>query len=451
MDKSIFRSYDIRGIYPAELSEAGAYAIGQAIGEYAKPNKVAVGRDARLSAPSIHRAVCQGLRDFGCEVLDAGMTGTDMMAWASGAFDFDITINVTASHNPKEWIGLKIYARGGKAVGGDGEIQEIGRLALLDTAPYANDEKWEPEKIDLLPKWTDHVLSFVDIDKIRPMKIVVDAGNGVAGPIVRELFSRLPIEMVEMYFEPDGTFPYHLPSPIEPANTFDLQARVKAENADLGIAFDGDADRMFLIDDMGQWVNGSETTALVMDALLTQDSSRVMLYNAICGWNVRDVIARHSAKAYRTKVGHAYIRKDMAKYGAYFGGEHSGHYFFASNFNGDSGLIAAVVALGLLSQSGQRLAQALEPYRQYQQIPETNFKVDDPKVAMEKIAAQYSDGEVDWLDGLTVRYNDWWFNVRPSSNEPLLRLNVEAINQELLEEKAGQLTESITQSGRASV
>ena len=443
LDSSIFRAYDIRGIYPAELNEAGAYLIAKAIRQYSGCKKVVVGRDARLSAPAIHLAVCQGLLEAGCEVYDAGLTGTDMIAWATGALDFDIAINVTASHNPQEWIGLKVYSRGGEAVGGSGEIKAIGELARKLSDVYIPRPLPELNVIDLMPRWVGHVLSFIDVASIKPFKIVVDAGNGVAGPIVRELCKQLPLEMIELYFEPDGSFPHHLPSPIEQKNTIDLQAKVQELRADLGMAFDGDADRMFLVDNQGTWVNGSETTALVMDALLKQDPSRVVLYNAVCGWNVRDVIARYHATAYRTMVGHAYIRKDMAKYGAYFGGEHSGHYFFKDNYNGDSGLIAAVLVLELLSREGRPLSEVLQPYRQYYQIPETNSRVSDPQTVMKKLAEQYADGQVDWLDGLTVTYPDWWFSVRPSSNEPLLRLNVEAISQELLNKKATELSIAI--------
>jgi phosphomannomutase len=442
LDASIFRAYDIRGVYPTELDEAGAYKIAQGIYQYLKPKRVGVGYDARLSAPAVQAAVCRGFADAGSEVVSFGMSGTDMVAWAAGAMDFDVTINVTASHNPKEWIGMKINQRGGEAVGGNGEIQEIGNIVadLNIQYPTSNFEYEGVAKIGLLPAWIDHVLSFIDSSVIKPLKIVVDAGNGVAGPIARELFKRLPIEVVELYFEPDGNFPHHLPSPIEPANVRDLQQRVLGERADLGIAFDGDADRMFLVDDQGRWVSGSETTALVLDELLAQDPKRIVIYNAICGWNVRDVVAKHNAIAYRSKVGHAYAKRDMKRYGACFAGEHSGHYFFKENYNGDSGLIAALVTLGLVSRDGRPLSQILQPYRKYFQIPETNFKVADSKAVMQRLAERYADGVVDWLDGLTVCYPDWWFNVRPSSNEPLLRLNVEAILEELLQGKAAELS-----------
>lgn len=466
MDTSIFRAYDIRGIYPTELNEEMAYKIARAIFEYAQPRKVAVGRDTRLSAPVVHQAVCHGFLDAGCEVTDCGMASSDMMAWAAGAKDFDITINITASHNPKEWIGIKINRRGGDAVGGAGEIEAISDIVRNCNIQYpiSNFQLKGVKKLDLLPGWIEHVLSFVDVAKIRSMKIVVDAGNGVAGPIVRELFRQLNqgkardacAELVEMYFEPDGNFPNHLPSPIEPKNTAALQKQVVEVGADLGMAFDGDADRVFLVDDQGRWVNGSEMTALVMDKVLSEDPQRVVLYNAICGWNVSDVVKKHRAKSHRTKVGHGYIKKDMRRYNAYFAGEHSGHYFFKNNFYADSGLIAAILVMALLSQENQSLSELLAPHRKYLTIPETNFKVADPKTVIEKIEKYFSKGpsagsgqkplKVDHLDGLTIEFSGFWFNIRPSANEPLLRLNLEAKNKTILDRMRRGLTDAITGS-----
>lgn len=446
MDKSVFRAYDIRGIYPTELDEAGAYKIARAVVEYVHPKKVAVGRDCRLSAPGIHQAVCQGFLDEGCEVTDVGMIATDTKCFVAGAMDFDIAINVTASHNPKEWIGLKIDKRGGEPVGGAGEIQEIGTIV------EQMESQWQLPPIDLgavhksdvLPSWIDHVLSFVAPDKIRPLKIVVDAGNGVAGPIVRALFARLPIELVEMYFEPDGNFPNHLPSPIEPENTADLRKKVVEEKADLGMAFDGDADRVFLIDDQGQLVTGSEMTAMILDEILTQDPTRTVLYNAICGWNVRDVVERHKAKALRTRVGHGFIKKDMRTYDAYFAGEHSGHYFFKDNYYCDSGLIAVMFVLSLMSKEGRSLVELLEPHRKYFQIPETNFNVRDKQAIIERLAERFAHEEVDWLDGITIKTLEWWANIRPSQTDPMLRLNIEAKSSALLAEVQEDLTRLIT-------
>src|SRR3989344_4260514 len=453
MNPSIFRAYDIRGVYPTELDEQDAYKIARAVVEYARPKTVAVGRDARLSAPSIAQAVMLGFEDSGCEVTDLGMVASDMVSWATGALGFDLTVSVSASHNPKEWIGLKFTWQGGCAMGGEGELQEIQVIVDKEGASWTIPKRASMViKRDILSEWIEHILSFAKIDGLKPLKIVVDAGNGVAGPIVRALFVQLKqgkerdtlTELIEVYFEPDGNFPHHLPSPIEPKNVEDLCKKVVEEKADLGMAFDGDADRLFLVDNNGQWVNGSEMTALVMDAILTEDSTRTVLYNAICGWNVRDVIERHRAKALRTRVGHGFIKNDMKTYGAFFAGEHSGHYFFQDNYGCDSGLIAAMLVLSLIAETNRSLIELLVPHRRYFQIPETNFEVTDIKVALNKLAERFQHEELDWLDGLTIKTLEWWANIRPSQTQPLLRLNVEATTPEILERVTAELTGFIT-------
>lgn len=454
MNKSIFRSYDIRGIYPNELNEQTAYTIGRALYEYlGGVNTVAVGRDARTMAPSIQRAMMAGLADSGAKVTDLGMTSSDTRSFVTGKLGYELGISITASHNPKEWIGLKMAKAGGIEIGGGGEIAEIAEIALRlaeDETVYDPSKEYEFVYRDITNDWIEHVLSFTDKSKIAPMKVVVDAGNGVAGPMIEALASHLPLKIIPMYFEPDGGFPNHLPSPIEPENTEDLRARVVAERADLGMAFDGDADRVFLVDETGRLVTGSEMTAMIIDALLQEDPSKTVLYNAICGWNVRDVLARYPlATSHRTKVGHGYIKKDMVTYKADFAGEHSGHYFFKHNFNADSGLVATVVVLGLISSKSQKLSDILATHRKYAEIPETNFKVSDAKSVMERLAEEYKEGQIDWLDGLTVSFPDWWMNVRPSSNEPLLRLNLQAVNPEILKDKTHELTARIEQLGQS--
>lgn len=443
MDPSIFRAYDIRGIYGTELTDEGAYRIGKAIYRYLKPKKVAVGRDARLGGPGVQKAVAQALAEEGCEIVDLGMVSTDMGYFAAGKYDFDVVIQATASHNPSEWIGLKITKRGGLTVGGAGEIQEIQALV--------QDEVYTPNplilsqfvKEHIMSDWVKHVLSFIDLSVLRPMYMVIDTGNGVAGPMVREIFQYLPVAYSPMYFEPDGHFPNHVPSPIEPENTAALRSKVISAGADMGLAFDGDADRVFLIDENGELVSGSEMTAMVADEILSQDPTKIILYNTICGWNVRDVLAKYGATSYQTKVGHGYIKKDMRKYDAYFAGEHSGHYFLKDNYCADSGIIAALIVLQLVSKRNQPLSEILEPYRKYRQIPETNFVVRDVETVLQAIAQKYVDGTIDWSDGLTVKYEDFWFNIRPSSNEPLLRLNLEAVDSDTLRARNQELTEAI--------
>ncbi|MDD5606053.1 MAG: phosphomannomutase/phosphoglucomutase [Patescibacteria group bacterium] len=447
MDKSIFRAYDIRGVYPSELNEADAYRIAHGIFEYlGAPKVVALGHDARLAAPAIHGAMAQAFIELGAKVLNLGLVSSDVRTFVTGRGVCDAAVIVTASHNPKEWIGMKVSRSGGREVGGGGEIQEIQAIVetnYLDKKYVARTYNFEG--LNILPDWIEHVLSQVDKKKIKPFKIVVDAGNGVAGPIVRELAQSLSLRVEEMYFEPDGNFPNHLPSPIEPENVADLQKRVTETGADLGMAFDGDADRIFLIDEKGGIVTGSETTAMLLDAILTQDPTRVVLYNAVCGWNVQDVVQKHGATAYRTKVGHGFIKKDMEKYDAYFAGEHSGHYFFRNSFNADSGLVAAVMILELLSTKGQTLTELLHEHRKYYSIPETNFKVRSVEEVLMKLEAEFRDAEIDKLDGLTIRTQDWWCSIRPSSNEPLLRLNLEARTRLDLDNMQKRLTDLICQ------
>ncbi len=449
MDLSIFRAYDIRGIYPTELSEGDAYLIGRAIYAYLRPKKVGLGYDARVSAPKVQAALAQAFVDEGCEVVGFGMIATDMAIFAAGAYDYDLTIEVTASHNPKEWIGMKLHKAGGEGVGGNGETLEISELVTtsLEVPEINLDIITNLPHHDLLADWIDHVAKFTGEQEMRPMKIVVDAGNGVAGGIVGALFEKFPIELVPMYFEPDGTFPNHLADPSKPENIKDLIEKVKTEGADLGMAFDGDADRVFLVDENGQGVSGAETMAMVMDEILNQDPSRIVLYNPLCGWIVRDVIAKHNSPAYEIKVGGGYVKREMRAQGAYFSGETSGHYYFQENFNGDSGLIAAVYVLTLMSQTGKKLSELVQPYRKYPRIPETNFPVYNAGKILEHLAAKYPDGEHKLLDGLTVTYPTYWFNVRLSSNEPLLRLNVEALDEQTLREKSHELAVEIAKFG----
>jgi phosphomannomutase len=448
MDRSIFRAYDIRGVYPAELNEQTAYLLGRAVFEYlGGVKKAAVCRDARIAGPAIQTAFMSGLADCGVEVTDIGVMSSDVRAFATGALGYDLGVSITASHNPAEWIGMKMAKAGGVEVGGTGETLEIGEIAMrLEAEGIMYDEKIERKFgfRDITEEWISHVLSFDNSGGIKPMRIVVDAGNGVGGLMMEALVKKLPLEIIPMYFEPDGNFPNHLPSPIEPENTETLRARVVEEKADMGMAFDGDADRVYLVDENGRIVTGSEMTAMLIDALLSKDPGKVVLYNAICGWNVRDVLAKYpGVVSHRTKVGHGYIKKDMVRYGADFAGEHSGHYFFKDNFNADSGLATVVVALGLISDKSQKLSDILEEYRKYVQIPETNFVVSDVARAIEVIAQKYSDGETDRFDGITVGYPEYWFNIRPSSTEPVLRLNLEAVNQQVLQDKLVELTELI--------
>jgi phosphomannomutase len=350
---------------------------------------------------------------------------------------------VTASHNPGEYNGIKLCREGANGISLDTGLGEIRDMTT--TAPDVSDKATGTviEK-DVVEDWITHVLSFIDARKLRPLKVAVDAGNGMAGKIVPELEPFIPFEITEMYFELDGTFPNHPASPIEPENLADVIAMIRKHHLDAGIAFDGDGDRAFLIDEKGEPVNGTVMSALLTTYFLEKYPNSTILYNAICGRIVPELIEQHGGTGVRTKVGHSFIKNDMRTHKAVFAGEHSGHYYFKENFMADSGLIAAVIGLFILSESGKTLSELVAPLRkEYMQIPETNFEVSDKQAMMKKIAAAFPDTDQNWLDGLTINLADAWVNVRPSNTEPLLRLNVEAKSKQQLDSLVAKVTKLI--------
>jgi phosphomannomutase len=342
----------------------------------------------------------------------------------------------TASHNPPQYNGIKLCREGAAPVGQDTGLQQILELALSDgpaRAPAA--ARGTVSQLDFVDPYIDHVLSFADLSRFAPLVVAADAANGMAGLVVPRLFERLPAKLVPLYMDLDGTFPNHPADPIKPENQADLRRAVTEHGADLGLAFDGDADRVFLVDERAGEVSGSLVTALVAAAMLERAPGSKVVHNLICSWVVPEVIREHGGIPVRTRVGHSFIKQVMAETGAVFGGEHSGHYYFHANFNADSGLIAAMVVMDVLSKAGVPLSEMLAPFRRYFDSGEINTEVQDQPAAIEALAARFADGRQDRLDGLTVEYDDWWFNVRASNTEPLLRLNVEARTKDLLEEK----------------
>jgi phosphomannomutase len=340
---------------------------------------------------------------------------------------------ITASHNPSNYNGMKVCEKQAVPLAGDGKLLEVRKLVESDSLATAR----QPGKITrkkIIPDFVAHALSFVDVSKIRPFKIAVDAGNGMAGVIVPEVFKRLPCELIPMYFELDGTFPNHPASPIEPENVEDLKKKINETGADLGAAFDGDADRVFLMDENSNPLGGDMVTALVAKALLKKNPGSTILYNLICSKAVPELVESSGGKAIRTRVGHALIKPLMKKHNAIFGGEHSGHFYFRDNWYADSGLIAFLVCLELISEAGTPLSEQVASFDRYVRSGEINSRVDDQKSKLVEIEEVFSDGRIDKLDGITVDYGSWWFNVRPSNTEPLLRLNVEAESEELLKE-----------------
>ena len=433
----IFKAYDVRGVVPDDLDAALVRRIGAAFADWSRAPAIALGRDCRLSSPELAAALADGITARGADVIDLGLASTDLLYFASGSLDVP-AIMLTASHNPKQYNGLKFCLAGAKPVGEDTGLREIRSLTEgPDPGPVAS--PGTVQERDLLAAYVDHVLSFVDVEAMRPMTVVADTANGMGGLVVPAVMARLPITLHHLYAELDGTFPNHPADPIDPENQKDLKAAVLEHGADVGLAFDGDADRVFLIDEQAQDVSGSLLTALVAIAMLDQEPGAKVVHNLICSWTVPEVVREHGGEPIRTRVGHSFIKQVMADTGAIFGGEHSGHYYFRDNYRADSGLIAAVVALGELSKADAPLSSLLAPLRRYADSGEINSKVDDPTERIEAIAAAFDAGRQDRLDGLTVEFEDWWCNVRASNTEPLLRLNVEARTPELLEAKTAEV------------
>lgn len=442
----IFKAYDVRGKIGSELTPHVSENIGRAVADWLpRPGAVAVGRDMRPDSAELASALIEGLVQQGRDVLDIGEVTSDMIYFATGSKQLAGGVMVTASHNPGEYNGIKFCREEAKPIG-----ETTGLMEIRDLAASGNfkspDSAGQRTEADLSEEWVQHVLSFVDVEKLKPLKIAVDAGNGMAGKIFPELEPYVPFDVHEMYFELDGTFPNHIANPLEPKNLVDLQKAIEENQCDLGIAFDGDGDRAVLVDENGEALSGTVMTALLAEYFLGKEPGSTILLNAICGRAAKEAIEQRGGKAIRSRVGHSFIKADMRTHGAIFAGEHSGHYYFRDNFMADSGLLAAVIALYIISLSGKKLSELAEPYRSaYQQLTETNFEVSDKQAVMEKVAAAFPDTEQDWLDGLTVSFPDMWLNVRPSNTEPLLRLNAEAKTQQDLDALVAKVTKLITE------
>jgi phosphomannomutase len=421
----IVKAYDIRGVVGDQLDAEVARALGRAAAVELHGGGIVVGRDMRPSGVELAEAFMGGVRDQGVDTVDIGLASTDLLYYASGRLGLPGAM-WTASHNPVQYNGLKLCRAGAEPVGIDSGLAHIRDRAQSGQFPPA-DAVGAHRTAGLLGEYGDHVRSFVDLETLRPLKVAVDAGNGMGGLVVPEVFQGLPFELTPLYFELDGTFPNHPANPIEPENLVDLQRLVTERGCDIGLAFDGDADRMFAVDERGETINPSLVTAVIAETLLKRHPGESVLYNLICSRTVPETIERAGGHPIRTRVGHSFIKQVMADTGALFAGEHSGHYYFRENFRADSGLIAAVILLEALSRHDGRVSDLVAPYDRYAQSGEVNTAVVDQEAAMEQVAASFAEeGESDWVDGLTVRSGAWWFNLRPSNTEPLLRLNVEA-------------------------
>ena len=435
IDTSIFKSYDVRGIVPSQLNDDVAYAIGRAFVEVLGRTNICIGRDMRPSGEGFMDALSRGATDAGADVTQIGLISTDAIYFAVGRYGFDGGIMITASHNPAQYNGFKFCREEAIAISIETGLAAIRDKALSgDFAPSARIGTIHQR--DILDAFAEHCLSFIDdVAQIKPFKIAIYAGNGMAGATVPRVFRHLPCELVPLYFELDGTFPNHPASPLEPENMVDLQRAVREHDCDLGVAFDGDADRMFLVDERGALIGGDIVTALVgVDTLRLNPGARI-LYNLICSRSVPEAILAAGGVPVRSKVGHSFIKKTMRDEDILFGGEHSGHFYFKRNWFADSGMIALMQCLNVFSRAGGSVSQTIAPIDRRARSGEVNSTVSDMPAKLRELRAHYRDAAIDELDGLTIQYPDWWMNVRASNTEPLLRLNVEGDTRDVMERR----------------
>jgi phosphomannomutase len=449
INPKIFRDYDVRGVVPEQLDGEGAKRIGKVLAEIFKPKQVAVGNDMRITADQIAGGLKEGLLEQGVDVTDLGLISTDMAYYAAGKHNFDLAIAVSASHNPSQYNGFKIVKKGAVAVSGNSGIYDIRDYAVSDKKIPSAEKKGKLTYKDLSMEFVCHCLSLVNVDKLKKYKVVVDAGNAMAGHIIPKLALFLPIDIIPLYFALDGTFPNHIPNPLLPEAQKDLRKKVLAEDADFGIAFDGDGDRMYLMDETGRLVSGTITTAMLAEAILKKHPRETILYNAVTGRVVPEVINNFSGKGKRVRVGHTLIKEAMRKNKAYFAGEHSGHYYFRQNYYADSAFAAMLFALELISKTNKPLSKIIAKYDKYPKIPETNFEVENKQKLMERLEDSFKNeaDKIDWLDGVSIWFKEGWANIRPSNTQPLLRLNVEADNKQILEQMKNKFVKKIKKLG----
>jgi phosphomannomutase len=443
VNPTIFKAYDVRGLYPSEVDEEAARQIGGAFVAYLQAGRIAVSRDMRLSSPSVAAAFIEGARAQGADVVDYGMMATDMMYYAVARDGHDGGAQITASHNPKQYNGIKLVRREAFPLSGEAGLAEIREMLASGTVPPPAGAAGGLTTSAVIDEYVNHVMSFIDPAIVRPFNVVLDAGSGMAGLVAPRLFERLPCRTTRLCFEIDGTFPNHESNPLIEENRRDIVERVVADGADIGIAWDGDADRCFFIDGAGEFIAGDFVTALLAEAFLLRHPGAKIVYDVRASFAVKDVVAQYGGTALMNRVGHSFFKRRMREEGAIFGGEVTGHYYFRDNFYADNGFIPALLLLELMSRKGQTLAELLAPLRQKYFISgEINTKMPDMRVVAETIDAlnaRYSGGKTYTMDGVSVEYPDWHFNVRASNTEPLIRLNLEATSQEMMEQKRDEV------------
>ncbi len=441
VNPNIFKAYDIRGIYPDEINEEVAYKIGQALVALLKPKQMAVGRDMRLSSPQLFEALVRGITNQGTNVDDIGLVTSEMLYFAVGKYGYDGGVMITASHNPGNYNGFKLIDGTMEMIGEGTGMSKLRDLANKDFSPVST--KGEIKKHDVTSDYLNLVFSVVKPGDLKPLKVVVDTANAMAGKFVPLIFEKIPGKLYPLYFELDGSFPHHLANPLLEENIKDLRKKVLEVKADLGVAFDGDADRVRFLDEKAKPISGDISTALLARKFLKKEKGARIIYNLTCSHVVPKEIQEMGGVPIRSRTGHTFIKRLMRKHNAIFGGEISGHYYFRENFYSESGLIALLVMLKILSQSDQPLSQLVSSLTRYFRTPEINIEIEDRSAAIKKLEDKYQDGKIDHLDGLTVEHEDWWFNARPSNTEPLLRVVVEAKTRELMEEKREEILKAI--------
>jgi phosphomannomutase len=445
VNPSIFKAYDIRGIYPTDLNEQAAYLIGRAFVTFLGVEKVVVGRDMRLSGPSMFKEVTRGIMEQGADVINIGMVSTDQYYFACQKLGLP-GIMVTASHNPKEYNGFKMVKKMPYLLSGDAGIQDLRKLVESENFPTPK-RQGQMAQQDFKNEFIEKVLSIIDVKTLdvgarhaAPLRVVADTGNGMVGPILKEVYQRLPIQLIGLYLDPDGSLPNHGLDPLQPENRAELQARVKSEGAAIGFAFDGDGDRFFAIDDRGEFISGDFLTAIMGQYLLEKYPKSKILYDVRASWAVVDLITAAGGNPLMERVGHAFIKQRMAKEDAVYAGEVTGHYYFKDFFFADSGIIPSLILMEMLSKKGKKMSEILAPLEaKYFISGEINSKVADTKAVMQKLAEVYKDGEQHTMDGISVSYPTWHFNVRGSNTEPLIRLNLEAKTKEEMERKRDEV------------
>ncbi len=443
----IVKAYDVRGTTPDEMNDEVAYALGVAFADFVQAPTVLVARDMRTTGESLAAAFAHGATSRGVNVIDLGLASTDLVYFAAGSLNAPGAM-FTASHNPAQYNGIKFCLSGARPVGIDtglAQVRDAAKAVLEGRGPAPVANVGTISHRDMLDEFADHVVSFIDVNALKPMKIVADTANGMGGLIVPVVFERLPMITLEvMYPELDGTFPNHPADPIQPANQRDLQARVLSGGFDVGLAFDGDADRVFVVDEQGRGLSGSTTTAILAAAVLRTNPGATILHNLICSKSVPEVIRENGGVPVRTKVGHSNIKQVMAETGAVFGGEHSAHYYFLDNFRADSGIIATMFMLQEISRANMPLSQFRAPFERYEASGEINTSVNDAQMVMQAVSKTFEGRPQDWIDGLTVDCGDWWFNLRPSNTEPLLRLNLEAATRSECDDHVAEVLSLVT-------